>query len=164
MAFRELNLPDVNIKVGRVRVTKAVSPGEPGYIRSMRIQTGQLEKIIKQVVLKVHAATAHAIVYALQPIFDYSQEIVPVESGDLKRSGYLKADAKTVLGKIRAQIGYALYGKPHYAAFVHEMLHIPHQKGKQAKYLEAAVHQKLDLFRRRLVRRTKELAELDKNG
>ena len=145
-------------QIGRLRVTKAAHPSEAGYIRSMRIQTDHLAAIIKQVSDNVHAATAPAIQYALQPIFEKSQEYVPVDTGRLKRSGFNRVDKESRSGNVRVLIGYGRYGKPHYAAFVHEMVHIPHARGTRAKFLEDAVNEGLHLFKRRLVRRMGQLA------
>jgi len=95
-------------------------------------------------------ATAEGMAYALMPILERSQELVPVDTGKLKRSAFITV-TQSVSGPV-AVIGYARYGQPHYAAFVHEMLHIPHQKGKSAKFLEIAVNEKIGIFKRRLVR------------
>jgi hypothetical protein len=164
MPYAVSNLPNISARIGRVRVTRATQPSEAGYIRSMRLQTEQLENVMRQVVQKIEGVTAHAIVYALQPIYDASQELVPVKTGKLKRSGYIGLDTEKRSGAVRAEIGYAKHGNPHYAAFVHEMLHIPHKKGKSAKYLERAVNENIGLFKSRLVARMAELAELNKNG
>jgi hypothetical protein len=148
-------MAQIQATIGRIRVTKAAYPSEAGYIRSMRLQTDELERVIQQVARKVGFATPDAIVYALQPIFDRSQELVPVDTGKLKRSGFLKTDREYRSGRVRAQVGYAQHGQPHYAAFVHEMLHIPHHSpaGASAKFLEIAVNEKLGSFKDRLVAR-----------
>lgn len=146
--------------IGRVRVTKAVSPGEPGYIRSMRLQMEQIGRIIDEKVDDIKNVTAQGMAYALEPIMEHSQKIVPVDTGKLKASGFIVVQ-NTATGP-QALIGYARYGQPKYAAYVHEMLHVPHQKGKSAKFLEIAVEQKLDLFRRRLIRYISENAGLKK--
>ena len=137
------------VSIGRLRVTKAVSPGEPGYIRSMRIQTDQLAKILNEEIKHIKGVTATAMAYALKPIMEFSQKIVPVDTSKLKDSGFIEV-RQTTSGAV-AVVGYARHGQPHYAAFVHEMIHIPHQKGKSAKFLEIAVHTQLGLFKRRLI-------------
>ena len=138
----------IGATIGRVRVTKAVSPGEPGYIRSMRLQMDHIAQNLEKVAEQFTFATAKGMAYAMEPIMELSQELVPVDKGVLKRSGFI--EVRKITRGYKAVIGYAKYGKPHYAAFVHEMLHVPHQKGKQAKFLEAAVQQRIGHFERRL--------------
>ena len=139
----------VGVSIGRVRRTRVVSPSEAGYITSMNRQAQALTDKILQVAQNVGDATPDAILFALQPIYERSQELVPVRTGKLKSSGFLTI-ITTTANNVKAAIGYARYGQPHYAAFVHEMVHIPHAKGTQAKFLEAAVNEKIFQFERRL--------------
>jgi len=148
----------LSFTVGRVRVTSASHPSEAGYIRSMRLQMEQIEKIIMGAIANIEGATPGAIRYALQPIYDRSQELVPVKTGKLKRSGFLEVQTESRSGRVRAAVGYGKHGRPLYAAFVHEMVHIPHAKGTQAKFLETAVNEKIGVFKRRLVRHLAENA------
>lgn len=143
-------MPRVGASIGRVRVTKASSPGEPGYIRSMQLQMEEIARRLNAEVKNVKKATAFGMAYALEPILEHSQKIVPVDTGKLKRSGFIEV-RETVSGP-KAVIGYAKYGSPHYAAMVHEMLSMRHKPGKSAKFLEIAVHAKLGVFKRRLIR------------
>ncbi len=142
----------LSLSIGRVRITRAAHPSEAGYIVSMRNQWAAIEKVILQAIDNVGRVTPGAITYALQPIFDRSQELVPVDTGKLKRSGFIETQTEYRSGRVRAAIGYGKHGSPHYAAFVHEMVNIPHAKGTQAKFLETAVNEKLGLFKRRLIR------------
>ncbi len=141
----------LNISVGRVRVTRVVSPAEAGYIRHMNAQMKVVTENLQKVIRKVKGTTAEAIVFALKPIFDLSQELVPELTGKLKRSGFIRVDKESRSGHIRAQIGYGKGGVPSYAVFVHEMTNIRHAKGKQAKFLSTAVDQKLHVFTSRLI-------------
>jgi len=93
----------------------------------------RLRKIIKD----IKDATPDAVVYGLQPIFDESQRLVPVDTGDLKASGYLEVVKSG--GTVRAEVGYTRGGKPKYAGAVHERLDQGHQAPTQAKFLEHAV-------------------------
>ncbi len=139
-------MPNLNLIVGRVRVTRAVSPAEPGYLRSIRNQMKVIEQNLRKVIKQIKFVTPQAIVFGLQPIFDRSQELVPVDTGVLKRSGFLEVDTEQRSGHVRVQIGYGKHGRPHYTAFVHEMLHFRHAKGTSAKFLEFAVNEKIHLF------------------
>lgn len=76
------------------------------------------------------------LVEALEPIFEKSQEYVPVDTGDLKSSGYLQA--RGYRGGARAEIGYGRGGHPDYAIFVHEMPYT-HAAPTRAKFLQVAI-------------------------
>lgn len=145
-----MSMMGTKLSVGRLRVTKAVSPGESGYIRSMRLQTEHLAKIMDNFVKGIKNVSAQAIYVGMEEILKRSQELVPVDTGRLKRSAFreIRAGADGPY----AVMGYAKHGNPHYAAFVHEMLHIPHAKGKSAKFLERAVQERLMAFRRRVIK------------
>ena len=146
----------IGVSVGRVRVTSAISPGEPGYIRSMRLQMEHITSQLNLAASKVKFVTAKGMLYALEPIMELSQELVPVDTGRLKRSAF--SEVVKISKGFRASIGYARYGQPKYAAFVHEMVHIPHNRPAkaQAKFLEAAVQQRIGHFERRLFYYVKE--------
>ena len=59
-----------------------------------------------------------------------SQKIVPVDTGNLRSSGFTRADGTGWDTKVT--VGYTAS----YAVFVHENLDNKHKKGKQAKFLE----------------------------
>lgn len=139
----------IGASIGRVRVTRTVSPGEPGYVRSMRIQMDEIARVLKDTIKKVKGVTGPGIAYALEPIMDLSQEYVPKDTLALMKSGFI--EVREGVNGPTAMIGYAKHGVPHYAAFVHEMIHVPHKPGETAKFLERAVNEKLDIFRKRLI-------------
>ncbi len=140
----------LGIQVGRQRVTVAASPSEAGYIRIIRAQMDNIKDNLLKVIEGIEGATPEAIRFGLQPIFDESQGLVPVDTGDLKASGYVEVRTEGRSGRVRAEIGYGLHGKPHYAGFVHEMVHIMHAPPTQAKYLETAVNNHIGDFVRRV--------------
>ncbi len=142
----------LGIQVGRQRVTVAASPSEANYIRIIRGQMGVIMKNMLKLIDGVQGATPAAIRFGLQPAFDESQRLVPVDTGDLKASGYVEVRTEGRSGRVRAEIGYGLYGRPHYAGFVHEMVQIPHAGVTQAKYLEAALNKHMGDFTRRVGR------------
>jgi hypothetical protein len=112
----------------------------------MKVITDNLLKTVQH----IEGVTPEAIRYGLQPIYDESQRLVPVDTGRLKRSGFVET-RKTASGT-QAGIGYGRYGRPAYAGFVHERVDIPHAGDTQAKFLEQAVKTKLGDFRRRTER------------
>lgn len=140
---------NLNLSVGRVRVTRATHPSEAGYVVSIRNQMKLLQANLLKVIDHVNAVTPEALVFGLQPIFDESQRLVPVDKGPLKASGFIET-RKTAHGA-QAAMGYGRYGRVGYAAFVHERLDIRHRSPTQAKFLETAINTKLDTFARRVV-------------
>ena len=156
--IRGLKSPQFGFSVGRIRVTSAASPSEGRYIQNMRNQTKDLNDIIKKVMDHVVGVTPHAIIHALEPIYDRSQELVPKDTRKLMKSGFIEVNTEGRSGNVRALIGYARFGKPQYAAFVHEMVHIPHARGESAKFLEIAINEKIGNFDRRLTNYMRQFA------
>ena len=135
-------MASVNLGVGRKRASAAMQPHEAGYIQNITAQMDRLRKAMKKAIDRIEGVTPTALKYGLQPIFDTSQALVPVDTGRLKRSGFL-VTRKGVRG-VSASIGYAKGGRPDYAVLVHERLDIPHKEGTQAKFLEEAVKRHLN--------------------
>lgn len=134
--------------IGRVRITRAVGASEAGYIAHMREQSKVIAENMRKAVQHIENSTPDALLFGMEPIYDESQRLVPVDTGRLKRSGFTAARKR--VGGVTAQIGYGRLGRPFYAAFVHERLDIRHAPPTQAKYLETAVMSKLGDFRRRV--------------
>lgn len=124
--------------VGRQRLGRMISPIEASYTRSIRAQMLQLEKNLTKIIEQIREATPEALEYAVQPIFDESQNLVPVKTGDLKASGFV--ESKRSGRRIRVNIGYGKAGKPSYGVYVHEMIDVHHEPPTQAKFLEEAVN------------------------
>lgn len=136
MSYRRA-LPAIKVSLGRERVTRAVGPSEAGYIANIRAQIKRLSDNMKKQLDHIHAYTPEAIRFALEPIYDESQRLVPVDTGDLKRSGFVGVRTRTRAHTV--VLGYGIYGRPHYAAMVHERLDFRHAAPTQAKYLEQAI-------------------------
>lgn len=134
--------------VGRVRVTNVVSPSEAAYIGQMKAQSDQIVANMRKAISHIENTTADALLFGLEPIYDESQRLVPVDTGRLRRSGFTSVRKRA--GGPVAQIGYGRFGQPFYAAFVHERMDIRHAPPTQAKFLETAVMTKLGDFRRRV--------------
>jgi len=139
----------VKINVGRQRVTSVTGPHEAGYTRSIRQQMRVIQQNLEHVVGGIDNAMPQALKFGLQPIFDLSQELVPVDTAKLKNSGFLEIQ-KTSTGAAAA-IGYGKGGQPFYTGIVHERLDLRHARGKQAKFLEEPVNRLIDTFARRVV-------------
>lgn len=85
---------------------------------------------------------------ALEPTFELSQKYVPVDTGELKDSGYLDI---TKRGKNPVvEIGYGRDGAP-YAVYVHEMPHY-HKPPTRFKYLQGALDEDYNQILNRIVR------------
>ena len=138
----------LGFNVGRVRVTSAAKPSEAGYIRSIREQMNTIIGNVQKVINRIERVTPEALVFGVQPIFDRSQELVPVDTGRLKASGFI--ETRPTAAGVGVFVGYARFGIPFYAGFVHERLDLRHAAGKQAKFLEAAVNEKIGDFERRV--------------
>lgn len=76
--------------------------------------------------------------------FNESQELVPVETGELKESGV--ADKPEWEGnRLAMEIGYGGTQAEEYAAIVHEDMEAHHDQG-QAKYLEQPLNEAEEKF------------------
>ena len=139
----------VRFSVGSRRITSNVPSAQAGATRDLRVQMASIEKKVKQAIQNIDNLIPEAIHYGLQPIYDKSQIYVPVLTGDLKISGFITT-SKTSRGATGA-IGYGAAGDPFYAIWVHERLDLKHESPTQAKFLEAAVHEKLHRVRTRIL-------------
>lgn len=136
-------------RIGRQRLTGTVDPTEASYTRSIREQMRVIEQNVTNFFSSVKSATPTVLKEALQPTFEKSQTYVPVDTGDLKESGYLEVSQKGDL--IRAEIGYGKAGDPFYAAYVHERTDVAHAAPTRSKFLQAAVMEDMQKLNRRLV-------------
>lgn len=70
-------------------------------------------------------------------ILERAQQLCPVDTGELKRSGYVRRqDAPQAFGT--GILNYAIGFTAEHAALVHERIDIPHKNG-EAKFLEKAI-------------------------
>lgn len=138
----------LQLNVGRQRITRVLSPAEGNYVEAIKEQVNVVKENLRKVIAHIENVTPEAIRYGLQPIFDKSQEYVPVDKGPLKRSGFIET-RKTASGTAAA-IGYGRYGRPTYAGIVHERMDFRHAPPTRAKFLEAAVNEHIGDFQRRV--------------
>ncbi len=125
-------------RVGNPRSRGSGSDVRRAAAKAMESAEYKMARIIK----KIKDATPEALEYALEPMFDKSWYYVPVDTGELKLSGFLEAE-QTPRGAT-AVIGYAADGNPNYAVFVHEMIGYKHEAPTRSKFLEAAMYEHLD--------------------
>lgn len=132
----------LHFPVGRQRLSASTDPSEAGYTRAIRAQMDMLVRNTKATIAAIENISPDALIHALQPIYDDSQELVPVDTGELKASGFIEAR----LGSRGAEgvVGYARGGQPQYAVWVHENMVWFHKPPTQAKFLEEAVKRHVD--------------------
>lgn len=131
------------INVGRLSVRNPKYPSEPDFVSSMREQMLELQHILNELFDQIEGASPQIMLNALEPTFAISQYLCPVDTGDLKASGYLEiTSART--GGTRVEIGYGRGGNPYYAVYVHEMTSMYHKPPTMAKWLQAAVMGDMD--------------------
>ncbi len=128
--------------IGRKRIPKNLDPVKAGYQMQINRQMKEIIDSYKAVIEAVKDQTGEAMLTALQPIFEESQELVPVDKGPLKASGYL--ELRELSSGPVVEIGYAKAGKPEYAVFVHEMVQLNHKSPTQAKFLQVPIERHLD--------------------
>ena len=133
----------VRFRIGARRITRGADPTASGYTRDIRAQMKSIEQSFTRFIDTIQANTPAAVEAALMPIFVRSQELVPVRSGKLKRSGFLEI-RKGSKGQTQGEVGYAKGGVPHYAGLQHENLDFQHKAPTQAKFLEQAVNEELN--------------------
>ena len=124
--------------------------------RAIKNWTQELRKAFGEYVKHFDEAGPDILMEALRPTYEESQELVPVKTGVLKASGFLRA------GKFRgiptAEIGYADGGRPFYAAKVHEDLDVYHKPPTQAKFLEMPLRKNMNDIKNRVIFLIKEAA------
>lgn len=135
----------------------AVSPIRAGFAPELRRRgksgsagrqaAAEMQAIIRrysQIIQRLKLNTPEHLREAMYPVFDKSQEYVPVATGMLRASGELES------GRISANRfgAWITYGSPavRYAAIVHERVDIPHDPPTSAKYLQRAMEEELDAF------------------
>jgi hypothetical protein len=89
-------------------------------------------------------ALAQAMFFQANSILNESKEIVPVDNGDLKKSGKVEKP-KITSNRISVDITYGGDAKA-YAWIVHEDPNAQHKDGQTYKYLEIPVNNNKDKF------------------
>jgi hypothetical protein len=128
-----------NVKIARPliglrRIHSNQSAATAGATQSVRTEMQTIVDNMQKLMDGVTQATPEALDYALRPIYDASQELVPVDKGKLKESGYLETRRNGEM--VEAELGYGKGNNPSYAVFVHEDLEATHNFPTSAKFLE----------------------------
>ncbi len=129
-------------RVGTQRIAAGLTPWQSGYTRAIRNQMKSVEESYTRLIEVLQADTPKAIKQMLRPVYNRSQELVPVDTGALKSSGYLEVVKRR--GQYAGEVGYGRGGNPPYAVLVHEDLDVPHVPPTQAKFLEQAADEHIN--------------------
>lgn len=135
--------------VAPVRAQIGILRPSPGTERSDAQQSAAaITRTLVNILSGAAKRSPNVIIKALRPAFKLSKTYVPVDTGALKKSGFLeKVRNPTAPG---VQIGYGRYGRPHYAAVVHENLNVKHKPPTRAKFLQDAINESLGQIQRDL--------------
>lgn len=139
----------VGVSVGSQRISDGTRESVAAATRTTRKQFAQVQRNLQELLNTLRNATPEAMVHALQPIYRESQSLVPVDSGDLKGSGFLQVTERGKEPKVA--LGYGRGGKPFYTAFVHENLEAKHKAPTQAKFLQQPLDDQFHLIQPRIV-------------
>lgn len=139
-----------NASVGRQRITDLTPGSEAAYVQSIRSQMRDIIKNYEHLIAELGGQSADILYDALEPTFELSQRYVPVDTGELKASGFLEIDKASKFPRV--VIGYAKNGNPNYAAYVHEMLNLAHKAPTRAKFLLTALEEDAPGIQRRIVK------------
>ncbi len=147
----------IKLIIGRQNKTKALSPRDAGYVADMRRQAKGIRDTLVKALAAIENVTPQAMIYGAQPMFDESQILVPMDTGALRASGFLRvADGN----KQRVELGYAKGGLPPYGALVHERMDTFHAPPTQAKFLEEGVKRHTGQFLNRVAKFMKDTTGL----
>ncbi len=127
----------LRFQVGLKRIHRSTSPAKGSLTRQVRAQMKGIEDNLAKIINAMKKSTPDAIGFALDPILDESQILVPKEFGPLKDSGdiFLTETA----GRPHGTVSYGDGNEVPYAIYVHEMITYEHESPTQAKFLQAAV-------------------------
>ena len=133
----------IKLRAGRFAIRGTLDPVSANYTRQMRTQMKGIEANLKEVLNAIEEHSVGALDRILRPTFELSQKYVPVDTGDLKASGFLEVSTSSA-GRVNATIGYGKGGRPPYTVFVHEMTEVHHTPPTRSKFLQAAIEEDLD--------------------
>ena len=129
------------------RLGGRTSPGSQAFYRKAFTGStrGSMADVIAKyssIINRLQGVTPEILREALEPVFEKSQEYVPVDTGALKDSGQLTT-SESARGRARAVLSY---GGPSamYAAIVHERTDLNHEPPTRAKFLQSAMEEEFD--------------------
>lgn len=145
----------VNASVGRQRITSLTPENSAAYVNSIRTAMNNIVANYQMIIDELGLQSVDVLYDALEPTFQLSQKYCPVDTGELKESGFLEKQPSRT--SPRVVIGYAKGGKPGYAAFVHELTHLNHKAPTRSKFLLAALEEDAGAIQQRIIKGYKDL-------
>lgn len=133
--------PRIRLNLGPQRITGRTHTSAAAATRDMRKQWRKIEKNLNKVIKGIEDVLPFNLKEGMQPVFDRSQELVPVDTKALKDSGFI--EITSFRSNPTVHVGYAKGNKPFWATFVHEDLTAHHEAPTQAKFLEQALNERL---------------------
>jgi hypothetical protein len=127
------------LKMGKTNVKVPAYASESTYVRMANEAMKKIKADLEYIINETENVTPEIMLEALKPTFEKSKEYCPVDTGDLRGSGYL--EITSFRGQPTVEMGYGKGGHPHYTAYVHENLEMRHEPPTQAKWLERAVNE-----------------------
>lgn len=127
------------LKMGKTYVRVPAFASETEYVRLANQAMKSIMADLQYIIDETEGTTPEIMKEALEPTLELSAKYCPKDTGALVNSRYL--EVTSFRGKPTVEMGYAKGGKPSYAAYVHEMVQIPHKAPTQAKFLERAVNE-----------------------
>lgn len=128
----------IRMQVGARNIKVTEQGSAAALVRAMNAAFAEIAKDFKAFTSQLEGFLAEDMGAALEPTFDKSQQLVPVKSGDLKKSGFLEIES--FRGGARAVIGYGKDSFPPYAVFVHEIPY-HHEDPWTDKFLQRPVEE-----------------------
>lgn len=116
--------------------------------RNARAEMAAIVAELKRRINAIKEATPAALEEALTPTFAKAIAYTPVATGKLRASGYM--EMKQGIRGPEIEIGFGKGGNPSYAAYVHEMVNIPHAAPTRAKFLQSAIEEDIDIIPKRI--------------
>lgn len=136
-------------RIGRQTIGAYVPGNEAAYTRQTRASMSHIIREFERFVNHMEDVTPEILMHALKPAFDLSQKYVPVDTGALRKSGYL--ETVSFRGSPKVEIGYGRSGVPFYAGAVHENLEWAHKAPTQAKFLQRALEESQPQVQARII-------------
>lgn len=127
------------LKMGKTNVRISSYASEVTYVRQANEAMRKIMADLQYIIDETENTTPEIMKQALEPTLELSAKYCPKDTNRLVNSRYL--EVTSFRGKPAVEMGYAKGGNPDYAAYVHEMVQIPHKDPTQAKFLERAVNE-----------------------
>lgn len=113
-----------------------------------KAQISGTEQLLKALLVSNEAIvkeTGRLLYYEATQVFDRSQDIVPIDTGALRSSGFVQ-QPEVKGNEISVTVAYGGAAAP-YAVIQHENLEYHHEPPTQAKYLETPLVERIDNIR-----------------